>query len=216
MRWEPKKHYEKLRTRLRRLKAVKTWQLVVILLLMAIIAATLLRLNNLGMLERRNAVIAADEKGDSIELQSSISELRGYVTAHMNTSLGNGFYLSHSYERAREAATRAAGDTDNPNSAVYQQASVECQSGAERVRYGGYVQCVIAKVSTVSGQENPVSALKLPRAESYKINFASPLWSFDLAGIAVAICLLIIVIIIVRFIEVIILKIMLKRRFSNI
>lgn len=216
MRWEPKKHYEKLRTRLRKLNAIKTWQLLVILLLTTIVAATLLRLNNLGMLERRNAVIAADEKGDSAELERSISELRRYVTSHMNTSLGNGFYLSHSYDRAREAATRAASDTSNPNSAVYQQASVECQAGSERVRYGGYVQCVIAKVSLVPGQENPVSALKLPRAEAYKINFASPLWSFDLAGMAVAICMLIIVIIIVRFIEVVILKIMLKSRFSSI
>lgn len=216
MRWEPKKHYEKLRARARLLKVVKTWQLLVILLLMSILAATFLRLNNLAMLERRNAVIAADEKGDATELDRSISELRSYVTGHMNTSLGNGFYLSHSYERAREAATRAAGDASNPNSAVYQQASVECQAGSERVRYGGYVQCVIAKVSAVPGQENPASALKLPRAEAYKINFASPLWSFDLAGLSVAICALIIVIIIIRFIEVIILKIMLKRRFSSI
>lgn len=216
MRWEPMKYREQLRARLKRLNTVKTWQLVVLLLLSCIVAAIFLRLNNLGMMERRDAVIAADEKGDASQIDKAVNELQRYVTRHMNTDLGGGFYLTQSYERAREAAMQAASDTSNPNSAVYSQASIACQSSSERARYGGYVACVLAKVDVVGGQGNLTSSLKLPPSELYKINFASPLWSFDLAGIFVALSTLIILVILIRATGVIILRVLLKRRYSHV
>ena len=59
----PIKHYWQ------QLSRVKTWQLVVVALLLTIISATFLRLNNLGMVERRTAVIKADESGDKASYQ---------------------------------------------------------------------------------------------------------------------------------------------------
>lgn len=216
MRWDKAQYRERLRTRLKRLNAIKTWQLVIVLLLTSIVAATFLRLNNLGMMERRDAVIAADEKGDSTDIEQAVNELQRYVTRHMNTDLGGGFYLTKSYDRAREAAMKAAADTSNPNSTIYNKASKQCQSATEMAKYGGYVACVLAKVEAVGGQSNPVSELKLPVSDAYKINFASPVWSFDLAGIFVLLSILIILIILGRITGVIILKLLLKRRYSHV
>lgn len=216
MRWDTKAYRERLRRRLKRFQAVKTWQLVVILLLSTLVTATFFRLNSLNMAELRRAVVAADEKGDPAAIRTAIEALGAYVTAHMNTSLGDGFYLTSSYERAREAAVQAAADTANPDSAAYQQASVECQSASARAPYGGYVACVLARVKELGSSSTLVSELQLPRVELYKVNFVSPLWSLDPAGISVAISALILLIIIARITGVIILKLLLKRRFRTI
>ena len=217
MRWDKQAYKERLRRWLKRLKAVKTWQLIILLLLSLIVSATMLRLNSLTMSELRKAVVAADAKGDEAALQKAITALGTYVTRHMNTSLGDGFYLTDSYERAREAAVQAAGDATNPDSALYQQASVQCQSATARAPYGGrYVPCVLAKVKELGSSSNLVSELQLPRYELFKINFVSPLWSPDPAGISVAISALILLIIIARITGVIILKLLLKRRFKSI
>ena len=214
MRWD-NQHKDKLRQRVKRLRAVKTWQLVVLVLLGSIVAASFLRLNNLAMVERRQAVIEADEKGDATEIKATLGELQRYVTTHMNTSLDGGFYLAKSYERAREAAMAQAQDTSSPNSDAYRQAGIACQTERFRVA-GGYVQCVINKVNALGGTANPVSELKLPPPELYKVNFASPTWSPDLAGFAVAFCVVILLVIIARFMGVVFLDLLLKRRFSNV
>lgn len=212
-----KPYKERLHLRLKRLRMVKTWQLLVLLLLSLLVTATMFRLNSLQMSDLRRAVITADQKGDTVELTKAVDALGAYVTTHMNTSLGDGFYLTGSYERAREAAVQAAADTANPDSALYQKASVECQSASARAPYGGYyVPCVLARVKELGNTGALVQELQLPRYELYKINFVSPLWSPDAAGISSAISLLILLIIIARLTGVIVLKFLLKRRFDTI
>ena len=216
MRWDTKAYRERLRERIKRLKAIKIWQLVVLFLLSLLISATFLRLNSLAMSDLRKAVVAADEKGDSAAIQNAVEALGEHVSAHMNTSLGEGFYLTASYERAREAAIQAAADTSNPNSTAYQQASVACQSASARAPYGGYVACVLARVKELGSSSTLVSELQLPHVELYKISFVSPLWSPDPAGISVAISAFILLMIIARITGVIVLKLLLKRRFKTI
>ena len=46
----------KTKFRIKRLSQVKTWQLVILLIMAGFISATFLRLNNVGMIERREAV----------------------------------------------------------------------------------------------------------------------------------------------------------------
>lgn len=204
---------------LNRVRKLHTWQLIIILLLGLIVSITLLRLNSLGMVERRTAVIAADKKGDREELRRTIVELQRYVTKHMNTSLENGFFLAKTYERDRDAALQAAGDATNPQSAVYQQASIDCRSrfqgGRESFR-NDYVQCVIDRVSTLSAQTDAEQALKLPKADAYKVTFSSPLWTPDLAGLAVAFCVLITLVILGRLGLVFALRLMLRQHYRSI
>lgn len=209
---------QRVRTWLRRIRALKNWQLLVLLLIMTIVSATLLRLNNLGMVERRSAVIVADEKGDKEALRASIVDLQTYISHHMNTSLSGGLYLAKTYERDRDAALAAAESATNPNSAVYQQASLECrerfQGGVASFR-NDYVQCVVEKVGSMSPQSDPTAGLKLPKGEAYRINFASPLWTPDLAGFSVLICVLLVLAIIIRATSVIILRLLLRKHYRN-
>lgn len=219
MRWGKPNDKARYRRTLRRLQLLKTWQLLILLLLGVIVSATLLRLNNLGMVERRSAVVAADEAGDPTRLKESIVELQRYVSTHMNTSLGEGFFLAKTYERDRAAALASAGDATNPNSSVYQQASVECRSrfqgGRESFR-NDYVQCVVERVGALSPQADASEALNLPRADAYRVNFSPPAWSLDGAGLSVAFCVLITGVIIGRFLLVVLLRLMLRHHYRSI
>ncbi len=218
MRWDIGAYREKIRQRLHWFRSVKTWQLVIVLLLGLVVTATLLRLNNLGMVDRRHAVIQADDKGDAVEIEKRLKELRAYVTTHMNTSLGQGFYLNRSYERARDAAVAAfQNSSSNASSSEYQTASIECrarfQGGVASFR-NDYVRCVAERVAALPPQVQ--AELKLPDSAGYRINYVSPLWSFDLAGLGVAFCLFIVMVICARFIGVVVLQLLLKKRFSHV
>jgi hypothetical protein len=219
MRWENLTDKAKYRRVLHTVQRLKTWQLVILLLLGLIVSSTLLRLNNLNMVERRTAVIAADEKGDAAVLRQSIVELQGYISRHMNTSLEGGFFLTKTYERDRDRALTAASQTTNPNSSVYQQASIECRSrfqgGRESFR-NDYVQCVIEKVSSLSAQTDIEQDLKLPKADAYKISFSSPVWTPDLAGLAVAFCVLVSLVIVGRMVVVLILRRLLRQHYRSV
>lgn len=194
------------------LKAIKTWQLIGVLLVALVLTVSLLRLNNLGMVERREAVKAADMTGDQEQLREALVDLQHYVSSHMNTSLGsNGIALEHSYNRAVESWARDSSDQINPNSDVYQQASIDCQSrwqGDVESFRNDYVRCVAERVAALDGAEEDISGK--PRADTYQINFASPIWSPDLAGFAVLFCLLITGVILARFSLLVVLRIVLR------
>jgi len=176
-------------------------------------------MNNLGMVERRTAVLQADEKGDKEAIHSSLIELQRYISHHMNTGLNGGLYLSHSYERDRATALEAAGSASNPNSAVYQQASVECRSrfqGGVASFRNDYVQCVVEKVSALSSAQDPTAGIHLPVVSNYRYDFASPVWALDLAGFVVALGALIIAVIVARLVGILVLHLLLRRRYNSV
>jgi hypothetical protein len=205
-----------LRHRLWQLRLIKTWQLLIILVLLLVVAATFLRLNNLGMVERRSAVIAADKRGDEEAAFRALVDLQHYVSTHMNTSLGKGVYLEYKYNRDRDAALRAATQSSNPNSPVYQRASIECrarwQGGVASFR-NDYVQCVIEKVSGLSAGR--AATLRLPHADLYRYNFVSPVWAPDFAGFTVVLCIVIVVAIFGRLITLGLLRLMLRKHYRS-
>ena len=218
MGWDNQTSGRTLRHRLKAISRLRTWQLLVLLLMMTLVSATLLRLNNLGMVERRAAVISADEKGDRAAIKTAIVDLQAYISQHMNTSLTGGLYLAKTYERDRDAALSAAESTTNPASAIYQQASIECRArfhGGVASFRNDYVQCVVEKVGSLSPQADPTAGLKLPKADAYRISFASPVWTPDIAGLSVLVCALLILTIIVRFVTLIVLRLLLKRHYRH-
>lgn len=190
-----------LHHRLKSLQRLKVWQLLIIAVMLSFLTATALRLNNLGMVERRDDVYAADERGDPAEIKAALEDLQRYVNSHMNTDLGKGVYLQKSYERARDAALASATDTSNPQAAVYQQAGVDCQSrfqgGTESFR-NDYVQCVVERVAAMNQSASPLGSLNLPKADLYRYDFVSPLWSPDLAGLLSLATALVLLAIIIR------------------
>jgi hypothetical protein len=191
----------KIHHHLKRIAGIKTWQLLVLLLVMLFVSATLLRLNNLGMIEKREAVIQADKKLDDAAVQKALVDLQRYVSSHMNTSLNKGVYRENAYNRDRDAALEAASNASNPNSAAYQQASIECRSrfrgGVESFR-NDYVQCVLERVSAMGAGQDPASSIHLPKADLYRYDFVSPLWTPDAAGFAVLFTLLIALLLAIR------------------
>lgn len=198
---------------------LKTWQLLILLVLMVFVTATLLRLNNLGMIERRNAVIEADKRGDKEEIRVALAELQNYVSSHMNADLAGGVYLQESYKRDSDAVLQQAQSSSNPNSQVYQQASVECRSrfqgGVESFR-NDYVQCVVSRVGALNQQQGGAASLQLPKADLYRYNYYSPRWSFDLAGLASLLTLLLALLIGVRLLFLGVARMILKRRHASI
>ena len=89
----------RIKQNIKDLQRVKTWQLVVLLIIVGFIAATFLRLNNIGMVQRREAVISADKEGDEEVTINRLYDLQRYVSSHMNTDLGRGVYLEHGFNR---------------------------------------------------------------------------------------------------------------------
>ena len=107
---------------IKQLQRVKTWQLVILLIIATLVCLTFLRLNNIGMVERRGAVSAADEVGNEEVTINRLYDLQRYVTSHMNTDMGKGIYLQSSYKRdVQKAYDNASGD-ESPNGNIYKKA----------------------------------------------------------------------------------------------
>ncbi len=200
---------------LKRLQRVKTWQLVILLILAVFVAATFLRLNNIGMVERRSAVIAADDTGDANVTASRLYDLQRYVSAHMNTDMGNGVYLEGSYKRDLQAAQDKAAQDSNPNGNIYKKAQEVCAPQFTRYTYA-YLQCTIGELAKYPAENNLITSIKAPSQDLYKHMFVSPVWSPDFAGWSVAVCLVIATMILARLVSLVVLRSILHRHYKSI
>lgn len=198
-----------------RLRQIKTWQLLLLLLVSTLLAAFLLRQNNLQMVSLRNKVMQVDESNGDVK--SALTDLQKYVSAHMNTSLGNGIYLQNTYQRAYEAAVQAAATATNPQAALYTQVELECRPIYQRTHsFPAYTQCAHDKLSQLAPGQDPLASLKTPDVELYHYNFVSPLLSFDAAGFFVLLALVVTVVIVVRAVAYGTLKLLLRAKKTRI
>ena len=192
-------------------KRVKTWQLIIMLILLTGLSAYLLRQNNLGMVERRNLVKQADESAGNVV--EALSDLQHYVATHMNTSLGEGVFLEHTYQRAYDDAIQKAASAVTTNSQAYKDVEAGCR--AQYVRSGSfnnYIKCVESGLKALAPGSDPLATVKAPPQELYKYNFVSPAWSFDFAGLAVLVTLLITVLLVLRAVSYVALRLLLRAR----
>ncbi len=163
----------------RRLQPISPWFFLAAAIAAGIISVGALRQNNITMLERREAVYAADKKNKDVE--SALRNLREYVYAHMNTDLSansNGIYppiqLKYRYERlvAQEKAR-----VTKANEKIYTRAQAYCEKKYPKGLSGsGRIPCIQEYVANSGVKEN-----EIPEA-LYKFDFVSPRWSPDLAG----------------------------------
>lgn len=187
---------------LSKLRKIKTWQLLVLLIFALFISATLLRLNNIGMIQRREAVLAADKVGDDSITADRLYDLQRYVSAHMNTNLGQGVYLENSYNRDLKEAYSSLSSTN-----IYAKVQNVCEPQFSAWSTA-YVQCVVSELAKYPSGDNA----NLPDAEAYVYNYVSPVWSLDFAGLSVLITVVILIMILARFTGVLILKAMLHSK----
>ncbi|MDR0955860.1 MAG: hypothetical protein LBM73_01890 [Candidatus Nomurabacteria bacterium] len=200
------------RWRLKKLSQIKTWQLLVILLALLLVAGIFLRLNNLGMVERRQAVLNADKADDTNGLYKSAQELQNYVAHHMNTTTGR-IALQYSYDRDVQAAVQAAKPA-GVDAGKYQAATESCQSQVYVSGYRGYAQCVANAVGENAASVN--AQADLPDADAYYLNFAAPHISLDPAGISVILAGLALLLIAARLIGALVLRIILRFKYKAV
>jgi hypothetical protein len=207
-----------VRKGIRQLQRVKTWQLLVLLLLMGFVAATFLRLNNIGMSERREAVLAADKAAettfDSTVTQNRLYDLQRYVAAHMNTETGQ-FDLDGQYRRDAQKVVDAAKQSSGSGVNINAAAEAVCKP-RYTVWSPAYVQCFADELAKYPPSPDPVQNVNLPNPKLYRYSFSSPLWSPDFAGWSVVICGVIIVMIIARLLSLAVLRLLLKRHYRGI
>lgn len=207
------------RWRLRRLRQIKTWQLILVMLACGFIAATFLRLNNVGMVERRDAVIAADKAGDAAALERRLYDLQRYVSSHMNADPGR-IALENSYKKAYEQRLKEFESeiAQRANNDVVTKVRQTCDAQAQQGGYGRfgntadprYISCINEEWSKYpAAQESSYSFVAPPTAPYYH-SFVSPDWSSDFAGWSVLLTGLIGLIILARAVTMVILKWLLK------
>lgn len=166
------------------------------------------------MVERRAAVLSSDDAGDSETTINRLYDLQRYVSAHMNTNMGSGVYLETSYKRDTQAAYDNAAKDSNPNGNIYKKAQDVCAPQFTRYSYA-YLQCTTGELAKYPAASDLLDSVKLPRADSYRHVFASPLWSPDFAGWSVLVCLVLAIMVIVRLIALVALRVVLHRHYKS-
>ncbi len=201
-----------IKKNLNRLQRIKTWQLVILFVFACFIAATFLRLNNIGMVQRRQAVYTADAKGKDEVTQDRLYDLQRYVTSHMNTDMDKGIFLVATYNRDKQAliAQAATGSSGN----IYKKAQDVCAPQFSTWS-PAYVQCTVNELAKYPSGKDLNSAVNLPPGPYLHV-FVSPVWSPDFAGWSVLVCVVILIMILARIIGVVILRILLKRHYKSI
>jgi uncharacterized membrane protein YphA (DoxX/SURF4 family) len=204
----------RIRRNIKRLQRVQTWQLVLLLVLALFLAATFLRLNNIGMAERRAAVLSSDDAGNNDTTITQLYDLQRYVSTHMNTDMGKGLYLLASYKKAVHAAYDKASSDNNPNGNIYKKVQDVCAPRFTRWSIA-YVQCTSSELAKYPAATNLINAVQLPRAGTYLHVFVSPLWSPDFAGWTVLVCIALVLMIVTRLVSVMILRMMLRHHYKS-
>lgn len=202
--------YYHIRHVYRQIQRIRTWQLLIILVLSGFIAATFLRLNNIGMAQRREAVLMADREGKDEDMTNRMYDLQRYTAAHMNADTGQ-FDLTEQYKRDVDTVIAQATNDSNPNGNVLAKAVAACEP-----RFSAwspaYVQCVKEEQEKFPPAPEIDDTPDLPNPALYRHSFVAPLWSPDFAGFSTLFFLLVALVIIGRWLHFGLLHLLLKSR----
>ncbi|MBQ1528105.1 hypothetical protein IIZ77_00465 [Candidatus Saccharibacteria bacterium] len=215
------KRIRHLKNLLSKVRAVRTWQLFLIFVLLVFASATLLRLDHIKMTNLRSAVLEADKEDNEIALAEDLNALKDFVFSHTVVNIvddngnkklefGTGvFYLEQSYIRAASAALREASEAEiddgNPNGNIYASVSAICRSLALANGWNwdtpAYIECwqtELAKYPASTLNDGTIK-VKIPSTELYRREFTSPIWTPSLAGFVVLVTIILGVVIFIRF-----------------
>ena len=213
-----------IRKRISRIQSVKIWQLIVLLLMTGFVMLTFLRLNHIGMDQRREAVLLADKEGETAVIEQRLYDLQRYVSQHMFTDTSR-VPLEHSYKRAYdEALSEFENNIANASSNdVLSKVLAYCDSLGTQGGWGRfsvtadprYVSCIDEQWSNYPAAVETNYEFKAPPTEPYYHTFSAPVWSPDFAGWSVVIFGLILLLIIYRILALFVLKLLLKYRYRQ-
>lgn len=174
--------------------------------------------------------ITSQEEIDQ-NLKTTLTNLKQYTESHIIINFiekngrnvltfGTGpFYLENQYNRKATAALAEAenqlkqtGDS-NPNGNIFAKAMEICKPQA--IAHGwawnspGYLNCMTGVINSYPSTDQLTTSLaaNIPPTSLYRYDFSSPVWAPNLAGFSVLLCLLIFILILLRFIGFLILRI---------
>lgn len=212
---------KKTKFRIKRLSQIKTWQLVILLIMSGFISATFLRLNNVGMVERRESVENADKAGDIVNLQQRLYDLQRYVSTHMNADPGK-IALDHTYKQMYDRKLKEFEEEikNQSNNDTVSKVRAVCDARARQGGYGRattqadprYVSCINEEWEKYPAAKVANLQFEAPSTEPYYHTFVSPIWSADYAGWSLLVTIFITMIIVMRLVVLGVLKLMLRRR----
>ncbi len=212
---------KKTKFRIKRLSQIKTWQLVILLIMSGFISATFLRLNNVGMVERRESVEHADKAGDMVNLQQRLYDLQRYVSTHMNADPGK-IALDHTYKQMYDRKLKEFEEEikNQSNNDTVSKVRAVCDARARQGGYGRattqadprYVSCINEEWEKYPAAKVANLQFEAPSTEPYYHTFVSPIWSADYAGWSLLVTIFIAMIIVMRLVVLGMLKLMLRRR----
>ena len=164
---------------LAKLRRVSYWYFLVACIIFGASAVIALRQNNLNAIKLRDQVLATDQQNGDTE--TALKNLRVYVYSHMNTSLATSstiyppIQLKYRYERlVATEKTRVA----NINGNLYNDAQKYCEQNFPQSFIGaGRLPCIQNYLDS-----HPNAKEQAVPDSLYKFDFASPVWSPDLAG----------------------------------
>ena len=143
----------------------------------------------------------------------------------MNTDPGS-VPLEHSYKRAYDRALQdfEAQIASQSNNNTVAEVRAYCDAQAQQGGWGRflasadprYVQCINDKWNEYPSAENVNYHFQAPSTAPYYHTFVSPRWSPDFAGWSLVVTGIIALIIVVRFIILVILRILIKRKYQQI
>ncbi len=188
-----------------RVTSVKTWHLIVLVILFAALSLYGLRQNSLGLEPKIQAVITADKNNEDIDV--AVNELGDYVVHHMNADLPRPIQLEHSYKRAADKAYDLALEDLRSGSLLEEAREVCAQLG---VIVSAGPQCIQDYLDKNWNPQKGTLVVDLPDSSLFTYNFAAPNWSPDLAGWSIFVTFVLLVAISSRLIAAKIVKNILK------
>ena len=194
------RHYKKLH--------IKTWQLIALFFIFLFLTVFFLRQNNLKMVELRNNVIIADEQ--ALDVSGTLQALNDHVFNHMNTKIVRPIELVQTYNRQAKIAIEAANQSGNRD--VYAEATAACE------RRGVPTTSIAQCAANYALENNPGASAKeinLPDKSRFTYTFATPKWTPDLAGFSVLITGVLFIWLLFRFIEYVLVRLVIRRRLKN-
>ena len=191
-----------------RKKRIRNWQLILLFILGILTSTLLLRQNKLKMIELRNAVIQADEQNGDVA--GALKQLNEHVFNHINTEIVRPIELVHGYNRAAQAVIEAANRGSGKD--VYAQATAACERRG--VPIASIAQCAAEYALKNNATVDPTKII-LPDKNLFTYSFSSPRWTPDAAGVAIVFTGVIGVWLLVRMIEYVAVRIVIRQRLRD-
>lgn len=191
-----------------RKKKIKSWQLLFLLAFLILCSVHFLRQNNLRMVELRSEVISADESGQDVA--SELTALNKHVFEHMNTAIVRPIELVNAYNVQAKAAIEAASRDSGRD--IYSEAAQVCE------RRGVPLKSIAQCAADYAANNNPGTSVKeivLPDKNRFTYTFATPVWTPDLAGFSILFTGVVFIWLVLRGIEYIAVRLVLRHRLKN-